>query len=411
MDDSIQSETARDSEENVIHASKGIRLNLRKTIEESEDIVRERGWEKELNRKRKNLSNEEDNAPPEKRQTRSGRTYAVVESDENDSLIIDEEGDTENKETSSQRSPKKPPEEPTQMETASLKSYAVMSDDSQGIDVESRNSNNEVLSQTTRQVQNRAVHFDVDLGPSQFIDCETLESFESDHNDAKKTSSDDEETIVSENSSLGESDLCTSLVSVALTPSPSSIMANFGECRENVTVTITSQNYRNNDQEVLTQQEVDEIAREVDSNLELLESYRTVQAQVSQRVRSGLRLNLADFAILESGHFEPVSGTNHKGRKTLGADFVQLIKNDPAFKRKTLPKSPSETNSNLRPNPDPISSTVRNISPPRPQPPPDRHLSDLESNGNISLKTKFLKLIFSLISIRYFLAWTKRKPI
>ena len=65
MDDSIQSETARDSREKVIHASKGIRLNLRKTIEESEEIVPEKGWEKELNRKRKNLSNEEGTAPPE----------------------------------------------------------------------------------------------------------------------------------------------------------------------------------------------------------------------------------------------------------------------------------------------------------------------------------------------------------
>ena len=274
-----------------------------------------------------------------------------------------------------------------QMETASLKSYAVINDDSQSLfDVESRSVNNEVLSQTTRQVQNRAVRFDIDLGPSQSIPCETLESFESDQNYAKKTSSDDEETILSENSSLGESDLCTSLVSVALTPTPSSIMANFEECRENVTVTITSQNDRNNDQEVLTQQEVDEIAREAD---QLLKSYRTVQAQVSQRVRPLERLKLDDFAILESGHFEPASGTNHKGRIVLGTDFVQLIKNDPAFKRKTLPKSPSEKNPNVGSNPDPASSPVRNSSPPRRQPSPDRHLSDLESNGNILLKCCF----------------------
>ena len=56
MDNSIQSDTVRDLESREIHASKGIRLSLRQRIEQSQEIVPEKAWEKELNRKRKTRS-------------------------------------------------------------------------------------------------------------------------------------------------------------------------------------------------------------------------------------------------------------------------------------------------------------------------------------------------------------------
>ena len=57
-----------------------------------------------------------------------------------------------------------------------------------------------------------------------------------------------------------------------------------------------------------------------------------VKAQVCQCVRSASRLNLADFVLLESGHFESATEAenllNQNQQILLGTDFVQLIKNE-----------------------------------------------------------------------------------
>ena len=285
-----------------------------------------------------------------------------------------------------------------QMDTASQKSYAIISRDLQDIEVESRSV---ILSQTTREVQQRTVSLNIDLGPSQVLVPETVESFQSDQNYVKKTSTEDEATIVDmeetiidideTNSQLG-SDLDASFLSCALTPAPSSIVSNNVQSPAQVTVTMATRSDVDNDQ-VITQEEVATVAQRVEPN-RAVEHKRTVQAQVCQCVRPGSRLNLADFAILESGHFESPTETNYNERKILGTDFVKSIKNDSAFMKSSLPRAPRpesnvSVNSTSRTQSNSATSTVRNTSPPRRDPSPDRQ-SDLESNGKLFLQSKLL---------------------
>ena len=55
-DDSVQSDTVHGSQSNIVHSPGGIRSKLRRTIEASQVIVPEKDWEADMNRKRKTRS-------------------------------------------------------------------------------------------------------------------------------------------------------------------------------------------------------------------------------------------------------------------------------------------------------------------------------------------------------------------